>query len=100
MQEERHTCTVTVAFARHMSSTVKVTLRLIKHDTTKHGAVDAEFRLFLTSELGMTGHLHASPALPPAKEPMVPNEQGLGRPYTGLGVFEKKKSLAPLGNRT
>jgi hypothetical protein len=79
---------------------VKLTLRLTKHDSTKHETVDVEFHLFLTSELEVIGHLHAPAAVPPTKEPMLPTEEGLGRPQAGLGVFGKKKSLAPLVNRT
>jgi hypothetical protein len=54
------TCCVTVAFVRHIPSTV------IKNDVTKHGAVDLEFHLFLTPELGLIGHLHAPAVLPAA----------------------------------
>jgi len=57
---------------------VKLTLRLIKHDTKKHGAVDVEFHLFLILELEV-GHIPAPAALPPAREPMLSTEKGLGR---------------------
>ena len=59
----------------------------------KHGAADLQFHLFLTSEVEVSGHLHTAAALPPGKEPPVPTEQGLGRPWAGLDAFGKKNPL-------
>ena len=75
---------IRVSLQSHLHGTcpvqVKLTLRFAKHDVTKHGTVGVEFHLFLTSELEVIGQLHAPAALPPAKEPMVPTEDDLGRP--------------------
>ena len=72
-----------------------LTLCLIKHHVMKHGAVDLQFHLFLTSEVEVSGHLHTADALPPGKEPPVPTEQGLGRPWAGLDAFGKNKIPCP-----
>ena len=79
IQDERQIGTVTVTFARRMSSTGEVD-PAINH-ARYYELWGSRRRISLILNLGTRrGHLHAPTVLPLAKEPTLSTEQGLGRP--------------------